>query len=412
MSNKKNQQNIPEGWRNERLGDMLDHIVDNRGKTPPVQTHGVPLVEVNSVGGKKIDYSSITKYVSEEVYNSWFRKYLKKGDVLFSTVGRTASCSLYDESIKSAVAQNLIGLRFKSDCSEFMYYLLSQDSNNRKFKKIEMLGAQPSVKVTQMVDLFFIVPEEDEKRRIVKVLETWDEAIDKLDRVIEVKKDVKKGLMQKLLTGELRLPGFQGEWVTYKLGDLYEITSSKRVFQSEWTTEGVPFYRAREIVKLANNGYVNNDLYISEKMFSDYKLKYGAPESNDLLVTGVGTIGRVYRVRENDNFYFKDGNIVWLKHKEGVSSEFVEQLFNTRDIKKQVIGSSPITTVATYTIDAAKKTKVNIPDIDEQIEIAKVLTSFDLQLQLLVNKRKKMSDQKKYLLNNLITGQIRTPENL
>ena len=85
-------------------------------------------------------------------------------------------------------------------------------------------------------------------------------------------------------------------WESKRLGELYEITSSKRVFQSEWKDSGVPFYRAREIIELSKNGYVDNNLFISPEMYKKYSEKYGAPKENDLLVTGVGTIGRLYVV--------------------------------------------------------------------------------------------------------------------
>jgi type I restriction enzyme S subunit len=67
-------------------------------------------------------------------------------------------------------------------------------------------------------------------------------------------------------------------WQTKKLGDLFDITSSKRVFESDWKREGVPFYRAREIVKLAQQGFVDNELFISEEMFNRYSAKYGTPQ--------------------------------------------------------------------------------------------------------------------------------------
>ncbi len=101
-------------------------------------------------------------------------------------------------------------------------------------------------------------------------------------------------------------------WKWVKLGDLYDITSSKRVFESEWTKEGVPFYRAREIVKLSNQGFVDNELFISKTMFNEYADKYGIPKTGDIMVTGVGTLGICYVVRDYDKFYFKDGNIIWL----------------------------------------------------------------------------------------------------
>lgn len=197
------------------------------------------------------------------------------------------------------------------------------------------------------------------------------------------------------------------DWRHVKLGDLYTITSSKRVFQDEWTDNGVPFYRAREIVKLSENGFVEDDLFISRKMFEEYKSKYGVPQENDLLVTGVGTVGMVYRVVDNREFYFKDGNIIWFKSKGLASSAFIEQLYKSPVTKNKLLGSSPITTVATYTIDAAKKAVVYLPPLPEQNRIVSVLETWDKSVEKLAKKIELKKQIKKGLMQDLLTGNKR-----
>ena len=82
-------------------------------------------------------------------------------------------------------------------------------------------------------------------------------------------------------------------WVLCPLKEIFNVCSAKRVRQSDWRTEGVPFYRAREIVKLSDNGFVDNDLFISEEHYIRVKTECGVPEPGDLMVSGVGTIGKV-----------------------------------------------------------------------------------------------------------------------
>ena len=163
------------------------------------------------------------------------------------------------------------------------------------------------------------------------------------------------------------------DWEEVKLGSLFDITSSKRVFKSEWKDEGVPFFRAREIVKLSKFGEVKNDLFISKEMFEEYSTKYGAPVENDLIITGVGTIGVVYRVRSTDKFYFKDGNCIWLKNKKpSVIPKFIEYLFLSNQVQKQVQNSEGAT-VKTYTIIRAKNTVIPLPPLEEQKRIVAIL---------------------------------------
>lgn len=95
------------------------------------------------------------------------------------------------------------------------------------------------------------------------------------------------------------------EWDVKTIGDYYEVTSSKRIFQSQWRHIGIPFYRAREIVVLAENRKVDNELFIDQELYDLYKRQYGVPQAGDVLVTGVGTLGRLYVVQSNDSpFYF------------------------------------------------------------------------------------------------------------
>lgn len=151
-----------------------------------------------------------------------------------------------------------------------------------------------------------------------------------------------------------------------KLWEIYNITSSKRVFQSEWKDTWVPFYRAREIVKLAQNWYVDNELYISEEMYNEYAKKYWIPKENDIMVTWVGTIWICYFVKKNDKFYFKDWNILWFKSKdELVYSRFVEYLFSSNLIKNQ-INKTAGSVVATLTIEKAKEIQIPLPPLDIQ----------------------------------------------
>ena len=103
-------------------------------------------------------------------------------------------------------------------------------------------------------------------------------------------------------------------WAWSRLSCLFDVCSSKRVVQADWKKGGVPFYRAREIVKLSNDGYVKNELFISEKHYLQLLQNYGVPEDGDLMVTGVGTIGKVYIVKENDKFYYKDASVLCFRN--------------------------------------------------------------------------------------------------
>lgn len=197
----KNGNDYPE-WEEKKLGDLLENIIDNRGKTPPnIDDNSlVPLLEINSIGNKNIKYKKVTKYVSEETYNTWFRNHIIENDILFSTVGATALCSIYKNEEKAVIAQNLVGLRFKKDnVSDYMYYVITETKNNLKFKSIEMIAVQPSIKVSQMINLKFNVSISlEEQQKIADFLSSIDNKIEKTENKLNELKEFKKGLLQKM----------------------------------------------------------------------------------------------------------------------------------------------------------------------------------------------------------------------
>ena len=85
-------------------------------------------------------------------------------------------------------------------------------------------------------------------------------------------------------------------WTKAKIGDCCEITSSKRIFFSEYVESGIPFYRSKEIIELSNCQEISDPLYISESKYDEIAHKFGIPQPGDMLLTSVGTIGISYQV--------------------------------------------------------------------------------------------------------------------
>ena len=168
------------------------------------------------------------------------------------------------------------------------------------------------------------------------------------------------------------------------ISSLFDVGSSKRVFESEWRESGVPFYRAREIVKLSKDGYVDNELFIEEEMYEAYKAKYGVPKAGDLMVTGVGTLGVCYIVKETDRFYFKDGNTLWFKNKGLCDVRFIKDQYDTDFVKEQITANANVSTVGTYTITNANNTLVLLPSLAEQeqyVEFCKQVDKSKFEIQ-------------------------------
>lgn len=189
------------------------------------------------------------------------------------------------------------------------------------------------------------------------------------------------------------------------LGDLFSIGSSKRVYESQWRTKGVPFYRAREIVRLSRDGYVDNELFIDEELYVELSSKYGIPKAGDIMVTGVGTLGICYIVKENDRFYFKDGNTLWFKTKEGTNPQYVQYAFKSEFLRRQIdncVGA----TVGTFTIERANKTTIPVPSFEEQ---ERIVAELDL-LTGIIDKQKQQLKELDTLAQSIFYDMFGNPE--
>jgi len=169
-------------------------------------------------------------------------------------------------------------------------------------------------------------------------------------------------------------------WAWCRLGTLGLVGSSRRVHEKDWTTNGVPFLRAREIVKLAKAGEVDNALFITEEHYRRLAAEGLTPEPNDLMVTGVGTIGVPYVVRDTDRFYFKDASVLIFKNWFGLYPHYLHIVMQSPYWIREVHRKSMGTTVHTLTIVRAKQTPIPLPPLAEQHRIVAKLD----QLMILV----------------------------
>ncbi|BDP85965.1 restriction endonuclease (plasmid) [Enterococcus faecium] len=214
---------------------------------------------------------------------------------------------------------------------------------------------------------------------------------------------------------EIRFPGFTEDWEERKLGDMMDVTSVKRIHQSDWTNSGIRFLRARDIVSAAKNEEPSDYLYISEEMANEYSKNSGKVSQGDLLVTGVGSIGVPLLITDDNPIYFKDGNIIWFKNEHKIDGNFFYYSFINNKIQKYIRDVAGIGTVGTYTIDSGKKTPISLPTYDEQIKIGSFFKQLDHTIMLhqheldLLKETKKGFLQKMFPKNGAKVPEIRFP---
>ncbi|MDA9029183.1 restriction endonuclease subunit S [Candidatus Pseudothioglobus singularis] len=164
--------------------------------------------------------------------------------------------------------------------------------------------------------------------------------------------------------------------------DFAEVTSSKRIFLNDYVEEGIPFWRSKEVIEQFNGSNISNELFITEEKYYDIKDRFGVPKCGNILVTSVGTIGVPFLVKDDSPFYFKDGNLTWIKNiSDSVDPKYlflwISSQIGQKTIDNQIIGSSQ----KALTISALKKIKVPIPPLPTQKKIAKILSNYDYLIE-------------------------------
>ncbi len=198
-------------------------------------------------------------------------------------------------------------------------------------------------------------------------------------------------------------------WVEKRLGEVFDIGSSKRILKTDWTSSGVPFYGGKEIVRLAKFGSTVSDTYISEEKYRDYASKHDIPRKGDVLITARGTIGVGYVVKEGDKFCYKDGNIIFLREKTPTNPLFILYAFRSKLIIEQFSDLTG-TTVTHLPIEKAKILILMMPSFATQNFVVEHLRNTENETQRLKtiyqHKIATLKELKQSILHKAFTGEL------
>ena len=230
-----------EEWKEYKLGDCVEVVIDNRGKSAPTKPMGeFPLLEINSIGGYYPNYSVIRKYVNKVTYNTWFRSgHPICGDILIPTVGTIGIISIMDNH-KACIAQNLIALRTKKEISNiFIYYFLKSPIVKKQLINLDIGGVQPSIKVPHLLNLSISLPEKDIQHKIASILSSLDDKIEVNRRINENLEQQAQALFKSWFVDFE--PFKNGEFVESVLGMIPKGWRVKRIYEYIDVIYGAPY---------------------------------------------------------------------------------------------------------------------------------------------------------------------------
>lgn len=282
------------------------------------------------------------------------------------------------------------------------YYLCAY-LESLKYEKYNTGTAQPKLNRETCEKIPVLVPPLPEQRKIADILNTWDKAIEKQTQLIEKLELRKKGLMQQLLTGKKRLPGFSGEWKKVKFSSIIEKMSNGYVYDTN-NTGDIPITRIETISKgnidYSKVGFIQ---YVGE--LEKYKLRKG-----DILFSHINSIAHIGKVAmfDGNKDLYHGMNLLLIRAKEIINKNYLYYFLSStiarrkvRSFAKQAVNQASVNT------DELKKWILYIPEIEEQSAIAQILAETDQEIKFYQEKLKLLRQQKRGLMQQLLTGKKR-----
>lgn len=398
-------------WVTERLGAACELI--KRGIAPKyLESGGFRVVNQKCVRGHTVNFDlarrndTDKKRVPDE-------RVIRAGDVLVNstgtgTLGRVAQLRT-DPNEPTTVDTHVTIVRPKVDrfyLPFFGYMMIAIE--DQLISGGHGTSGQTELPRSDLENKYFVSYPTDleEQRRIVEVLDKAFEGLARARTNAETNLANAQELFNSALKQVFDFRSFDDFVVP--LSKIAKITSSRRVMKTDYVESGVPFFRTKEVKQLSNGKPITTELFIARSHYAELKNRYGVPTAGDVLLTAIGTIGETYVVQEADEFYFKDGNVLWLKDLQNISPHFLR--YSLMNFSRELQSLSHGAAYNALPIEKLKSHKMRVPEMQEQIRQVQKLDIIKERVQQLEKLyERKLSEQKavgQSLLQKAFAGEL------
>ena len=383
---------IPTDWDFDNMGNLSKV---NQGLQIPISDRFSEQVE-NSL------FYITNEFLKEDSKNKYFIKnppksvIANKDDVLMTRTGNTGKVVT---GVEGAFHNNFFKIKYDETKlnKDFLVGYLKSPRTQYSILTLSGNSTIPDLNHSDFYRIKIPLPPLAEQKKIADCLSTWDVAIEKQNALINALTQRKKALMQQLLTGKKRLPGFSDEWKEVKLGEIGEIQTGNtpsKLESENWN--GEYYWCTAEDMK---SKYVNNT---AQKLTKKGWSLARTVKANSILVTCIASIGINAITNVECSF---NQQINSITPNENFSTEFIYYLMNNSKenlLKYAGAGALPMLNKNTFS-----SIKFKFPTLSEQTAIAEILATADRELQLQKEKLAQLQTQKKGLMQVLLTGKKR-----
>jgi type I restriction enzyme, S subunit len=389
------------------LNDICKAIIDCEHKTAPTQDTGYPCIRTVNIGQGKLLLDGVSR-VSEEVYSEWTRRAIPQtGDLILAREAPVGNVAMIPNDVKVCLGQRTVLIKPNKSAvnpSYLMYFLLSTAIQ----KRLTVLSAGGTVHHLNLKDIrglkFDLLHTLAEQKAIAQILGTWDEAIATTEALIEALTLRKRALMQRLLTGEIR-----NDWQEYYLDEISEVVVSGVDKKSREDDIAV---RLCNYMDVFYNNYITDDMDFMEATATEREIEKCKLYLDDVIITKDSEtpedIAQATVVIEQLTNVICGYHLAILKpNKEKVLGKFLRELIMIPETHYEFERKANGATRFGLTIPSIKKTKLSIPDLDTQKAITDLFHMSDKMTSCLETQIGHLQEQKRGLMQVLLTGQVR-----
>lgn len=336
--------------------------------------------------------------------------YLEEGDIVFARTGASVGKSyLYRPSDGPLVYAGFL-IRVRPDQKQLLSAFLAAYVTTGRYRQwvrvMSMRSGQPGINGVEYAELPIPLPPIKEQRAITTVLSDVDALLEELDRLIAKKRDIKKATMQQLLTGQTRLPGFEGEWQKKLLGAVIDLLTGYPFPSEKYFDSGIRLLRGSNIKRGVTDwseGLVQHWPEVTQNL-QQYLLREG-----DIVIAMDGSlVGRSFARLSKDDLPALLLQRVARIRSETVSMSYLKEWICSEFFTKHCDVHKTVTAIPHISPGDIRSFTIFIPpSSEEQAAIASFLSNMDAEIKTLEDRRTKTAALKQAMMQELLTGRIR-----